>query len=109
MSQLLTVDSVQQLYFHSPRRSPLSQFPAPVEVVPRIDTADETQRWRYKCPECGSEYWRCNDGSFRCRSCKTNLDRLADAVSGETVPREDFEFIGPHANHKAAYRAEVDE
>lgn len=69
----------------------------------QIDTTDVRQRWRLKCPECGSENWRCNDGSFTCRSCDTKLDGLHDAKTDQFLERDQIQFVGPHANWKAKY------
>jgi hypothetical protein len=71
--------------------------------MPRINTQDETDRWQYKCPKCRSEYWRCNDGTFRCRACGATVTELFDAARGEFIPRERFEFVGPDADHKGAF------
>jgi ribosomal protein L37AE/L43A len=72
--------------------------------MPRIDTTDHRSRWRFKCPECDSENWRCNDGNFECRRCGSTSEELRDGKTGEVVPREAFEFVGPESAHKAAYR-----
>lgn len=69
----------------------------------RINTAVPAERWRYKCPECNSEHWRCNDGSFTCRHCDTKTFGLIDDKTGEFVPRDEIQFVGPHANWKAKY------
>jgi ribosomal protein L37AE/L43A len=69
----------------------------------RIDTTKETDTWGYCCPECGSENWRAIDGSFECRGCNSNLGGLEHKPSGEVIPRERIEFVGPHASWKAPY------
>lgn len=70
----------------------------------RIDTTDTTARWRYKCPECRSTDWRVNNGSFGCRACSALLHALLDDKTGDRVPREQIEFVGPEAA-KGAYPA----
>lgn len=69
----------------------------------RIDTTDRTQRWRYQCPECDSRDWRANNGAFGCRRCGATLEGLVDAKTGEFVPRECIEFVGPESSWKAPY------
>jgi len=77
--------------------------PAIVLSVHRIDATDETERWRYRCPECGSTDWRANNGAFGCRRCGETLSGLEDTASGEVIPRERIEFVGPESSWKAPY------
>lgn len=67
----------------------------------QIDTTDPRQKWRFKCPECESTNWRVHNGTFGCRHCRATLDGLVDDATGELVPRDGFEFVGPQANHKS--------
>lgn len=69
----------------------------------RIDTTDPTDRWRYRCPECGSTDWRADDGKFGCRNCGRTLAALEDRRTGERVARERIEFVGPESSWKAPY------
>lgn len=71
--------------------------------MPQIKTWNDSAKWRYKCPECRSTYWRVHDGTFGCRHCGQTVEALLDGKTGELVPREDFEFVGPEAGEKAAY------
>jgi len=71
--------------------------------MPQVDTWDDLQRWRYKCPHCESTNWRVHDGTFGCRRCGATVAALIDGASGERVPREEFDFVGPEAGEKAAY------
>lgn len=71
----------------------------------RIDTTDKTQRWAYQCPECSSTNWRANNGNFDCKRCGAKPRGLVDAASGEFIPREQIEFVGPESSWKAPYAA----
>lgn len=71
----------------------------------RIDTTDKSQQWQYRCPECGSRDWRVNNGNFDCRRCGAKPDGLEDASTGEFIPREEIEFVGPESSWKAPYAA----
>lgn len=73
--------------------------------MPRIDTSDPTQRWRYACPECGSTDWRANNGTFWCRRENRILEGLVDKRTRAFVPREEIEFVGPESSWKAPYKA----
>jgi hypothetical protein len=75
------------------------------EGVPQIDTTDPTDRWRYRCPECNSTDWRADDGRFGCRACGASTPALEDRATGERIPREDIEFVGPESSWKAPYAA----
>lgn len=70
----------------------------------RIDTTDTQQKWKFACPHPKRHRdWRVTDGMFECLSCKRTYDELVNLKSGETVARDDMEFVGPHADHKGAF------
>jgi transposase-like protein len=58
--------------------------------MPRIDTTEESDKWRYRCAECGSVSWRANNGSLTCRACSTTGIGLVDAETGEEYTREEI-------------------
>lgn len=67
----------------------------------RIDTTQVVEKWQYKCPECDSTNWRCHNATLGCRACDTTIHGLVDDSTGEFIPREEIEFVGPYANDKA--------
>ena len=70
----------------------------------RIDTTDPTARYRYKCPSpLRHTDWRVIDGVVHCRSCAETYRALYDDKTGRTVPREDIDFLGPHADTKGRF------
>lgn len=71
--------------------------------MPQIDTRDDLQRWRYKCPECRSEHWRVHNGTFGCRHCGATVDELIDGKTGQRIHRREFEFVGPEVGEKGDY------
>jgi len=67
----------------------------------RIETYDEKNRWRWACPHPKRHRdWRVVDGLFECRGCGETYSELVNLKSGERVPREQIEVVGPHAGHK---------
>lgn len=79
--------------------------------MPRINLDDETERWRYRCP-AGHTQWAAINGGFHCSACAEYWDsdvdpsfkELHDNKTGETIPREDIEFVAETArHHKAEY------
>jgi hypothetical protein len=72
--------------------------------MPRIDTHDKTKKWRYTCPSPARHHnWRVVDGLIECRSCGETYSALVDTETGERIPREDLEIVGPHADSKLAF------
>jgi ribosomal protein L37AE/L43A len=69
----------------------------------RIDANDQTQRWRYQCPECGSKNWRAINGFFECRCCDARIDEIEDGATGDRYARDEVEFTGAHASWKAPH------
>jgi len=51
--------------------------PGVVLSVHRIDTTDETERWRYRCPE-GHSAWHPRKGRYYCESCDREFLELVD-------------------------------
>lgn len=74
----------------------------------RVDTTQETERWAFGCPADGHRHWRAVDGHFQCLTCDDLYDSLRHLPSGELVPREEIELVGPHADHMAAFDPRVD-
>ena len=67
--------------------------------VHRIDTRDVKAKWQFTCPSPARHSdWRVTNGHFECRSCEQTYKKLYDQVSGEKVPREEIEFVGPYAD-----------
>jgi len=72
--------------------------------MPRIDTSDSDEKWRYACPSPKRHRdWRIVDGLIECRSCGETYRTLVDLETGEHVQREDIELVGPHADSKGAF------
>ena len=70
----------------------------------RVDVTKKREHWKLRCGECGSQNWRCNDGTFECLACGTaGLPGLEHASSGEFIKRTDIEFVGGESNWKAKY------
>lgn len=65
-----------------------------------IDTTNPRERWRFKCPECGSTNWRVHNGTFGCRGCHATVDGLIEEAKDVFRPRDWFEFRGPYADEK---------
>lgn len=76
--------------------------------MPRIDTSKDRECWQFACPECGSRNWVANDGTFHCKGHSGTIQGLVDKATGEFVPRENIEFVGPEASWKAPYKARPD-
>lgn len=66
-----------------------------------IDTTNPAEKWRWKCPECGSTNWRAHNGTIGCRKCDATVTGLVNDSTEEYVERAELEFVGPQANHKA--------
>jgi len=43
------------------------------------------------------------DDTHTCRRCGETLSGLEDTASGEVIPRERIEFVGPESSWKAPY------
>lgn len=72
--------------------------------MPRIDTTDTLQKWRYACPSPKRHSdWRVVDGVFECRSCNKLYKCLVDKKTEEKIPREKFDFCGPDADSKGQF------
>lgn len=70
----------------------------------RIDTTTPDQKWRYACPApARHRSWRVVDGLFECRACGETYRVLVDTKTGDRVPRESMEIVGPHADSKGAF------
>lgn len=70
----------------------------------RIDTTDPNQKWRWRCPAPEEHAnWRVTDGMFECRSCGRTYDELRNVEIGESIPREEIEFVGPFADSEGAF------
>lgn len=69
----------------------------------RIDSRDKTKRWQYGCPAEEHRHWRVVDGVFECRQCQELFHEIKDLRSGELVPRDEIEMVGPHASHKGKF------
>lgn len=70
----------------------------------RIDTSESDQKWRYGCPAPERHRdWRVVDGLFECRSCCETFGELVDLETGERIPRESVEIVGPHADHQGQF------
>ena len=70
----------------------------------RIDTRDTAEKWRWACPHPKRHRdWRVTDGRFECRSCCETYRELVNLETGEHVPREHIEFVGPEADSKGAF------
>ena len=76
----------------------------------RIDTTDATARWEWACPAPQRHRdWRVVDGLIQCRSCGETYRELVNLASGEIVPREEIEVVGPGADAKLAMPTRGDE
>lgn len=70
----------------------------------RIDATDADAKWRWACPDPARHRdWRVVDGLFECRSCGQTYRELVNLKTGERVPREEIEVVGPHADHKGKF------
>lgn len=67
----------------------------------QIDTADAQQKWRFKCPESAPTILYVHNGTFGCRHCRATVDGLVDDPTGEIIPTDTSDFVGPQANHKS--------
>lgn len=78
--------------------------------MPRINTDNPTERWRWACPHPQRHTdWRVTDGCFECRSCKETYQELVDRKTGERVSREEIEVVGPESDSKGRFgRPRVD-
>lgn len=69
----------------------------------RIDVRDETNRWRYRCPN-GHTDWGPTNGHVWCRSCRHQAEHgvdvdpehwhIVDEKTGEDVPWSAVEIVG---------------
>lgn len=70
----------------------------------RIDTTNEREKWPWVCPTPHEHRdWRVVDGLFECRSCGECFGSLRNLKTGEEIPRERIEIVGPDADHKGAF------
>jgi ribosomal protein L37AE/L43A len=70
----------------------------------RIDTSNLLQKRRYACPHQRQHRdWRVVDGLIECRSCGETYRELVDLKTGETIRRDDIDFVGPHADHQGQF------
>jgi len=70
----------------------------------RVDTTDSDDKWRFACPApARHRSWRVVDGRFECRACNQTYAELVDTKTGERVPRDQLEVVGPHADSKGAF------
>ena len=73
-------------------------------IMYRIDTTNTREKWRWACPSPKRHAnWRVTDGMFECRSCGETYDELVNQETGERVPREKIEFVGPDADSKGQF------
>lgn len=75
--------------------------PADGQTV-RIDVTDETDRWRYRCPNGHrGKAWEPTNNHLYCRGCKRQLD------AGEDVECEHYELVDLKTNERIPYAAIV--
>lgn len=65
-----------------------------------ITLDDETDRWRWVCPN-GHRSWEPTNNHFWCAKCARywdtdpTFDQLLDKVTGEIVPRDEIRLLTP--------------
>ena len=70
----------------------------------RIETGTPRKKWRWVCPtQYEHTNWRVVDGLFECRQCQETFNRLRNIRTGEEIPREQIEVVGPDADHKGEF------
>jgi len=70
----------------------------------RIDTTDALEKRRYACPHPRRHRdWRVVDGLIECRSCSETYTELVDLKTGKRIPRDEIDFVGPHADHQGQF------
>jgi len=64
--------------------------------MPRIDTTNILERWRWTCPAPQRHSdWRVVDGIFECRSCGETFEEIVDKQTDERIPWSAVELIDP--------------
>jgi len=102
----LTNSNQNQLidYFHSGLHDALCQSPSSEVFVYRIVTTDSSQKWEWACPHPDRHRnWRVTNGLFECRQCKKTYTHLVRLKTGERVPREQIELVGPESDHQGQF------
>ena len=70
----------------------------------RINTTDPRHKWQWGCPAPDRHRnWRVCDGVFECRTCGETYRCLVNLETGEKVPREEIELVGPEADHQGEF------
>jgi len=69
----------------------------------RIITTDPSKKWQWACPDAEHRDWRVVDGLFECRSCGCTYRHLRNLSTGELVPREEIELVGPESDHQGQF------
>ena len=70
----------------------------------RINTTDPSAKWQWACPtDDAHRAWRVVNGRFECRACSETYRHLRNLETGEKVPREEIELVGPEADHQGEF------